>query len=324
VPTDPRSTLLWIDRRQARFARAVIERAGLKVVAVGSPPESGQTDGAAGAFPDAELFSDIRQAVVASGASIGLLLTASPAEPGAEGSPADDPEFVGHCRHNGMRLFSTEPCPATTQQAAAEGAGDGVHILGLLRRSPVWLRAVDALENFGAIQTVSVAARCARDASTLGARLFDAMHLTHALLGLPESVDAAVAFHPTPGPSHVTPRSIRRLRGDLTANLRFGAHRAGAVTLSDRGGRWFRGVTLLGEAGCFRLDERGFEHIDPDGAVVDSSQASDDGPEDAAHAIATDLKRALDPHLPAPEPVDARTVLAICEAAQTEAADASS
>jgi len=36
VPTDPRSTLLWIDRRQARFARAVIEREAESIRSFGS------------------------------------------------------------------------------------------------------------------------------------------------------------------------------------------------------------------------------------------------------------------------------------------------
>jgi hypothetical protein len=290
--------------------------ADMKVVGVGAPAESTKSDTTdlGSHFTDAEPFSDIRQVVAKGDADVLLIMTAAHAEPGADVGLGDDLEFLNHCKHHNLRVFSTAPAPSTTRSDVPH---DAVRTLGLLRNTPIWLRATDALANFGPVQTVSVSSRCARDASSLGARLFDAMTLVHALLGLPESVDAALVTHPTPSAGQGPPRTLRRLRGDITANLRFGAHRAGALTLSDRGGRWFRGVTLLGDAGCFRLDEKGFEHLDPDGALVDASEPTD-APgtgESGAHAVATDLRRALDPHLPAPEPMDVRSVLAMCEAA---------
>jgi len=146
------------------------------------------------------------------------------------------------------------------------------------------------------------------------------MMTVHAVLGVPESIDATIITpHQTAGLHRAAPESIGALAGDLTANLRFSSPRAASLTLSDRGGRWFRGVALVGDSGCVRIDDDSFERIDQDGNTVDSTtelreQASpSDDP--AVRAVCRQIADAMNPRVPAPAQQDMREVLAMCQAA---------
>ena len=279
MPDDPTPTVLWLEPDQAPFARAVADGAGLRVDRVGCPPAAarGPAEAVAEAFPDAEPFTDLRLALGDREGGLALLLSAGPAEraPGDDApGPCDDPGFVGAARRRGVALLTTEPSPATCLEAARFGGADAlVPVVPLLRDAPAFRAATDALEDFGPVRTVGVSARCGVGAGSLAARLYDAMDLVEALLGLPETVDASVVSrHTTGAPGAPAPgASLRRVRGDLTAHLRHGPNRAAALVLSDRGGAWFRGVTLLGDEGCLRLDEQGFQRFDPEGRLVDES-----------------------------------------------------
>lgn len=321
-----RRTLLWLRPDQTDLARALAERIALDVAAIGSPPATRATpaaDAMGSAFPDAEPIDDLRHTLTSAQLDLALFLTADPPEPGAppDAAPCEDPEILRYCRGAGVIVATLEPSPASAlacRTLAEANLLAPIRVLPLLAHSPVLADAADAISTFGPIRTVAVAARAARPAGSLGARLFDAMHLLHALLGLPESIDAAYVPHqglaPQPG-THTPPESIRLLHGDLTANLRYPPGHAASLTLSSRGGRWFRGVTLLSDSGCLRLDETGFQRFDPQGELVDASEPRQiDGPPGLA-AIADALARLLDPHKPDPRPINLPPVLAMCEAA---------
>lgn len=323
-----RRTLLWLRPEQAQLARALAERVGLEIALYATPPASrstGAADTLAGAFPGAEPAGDLRHALTAPGLDLALFLTPEAPEPGAgpDTSPADDPEILRYCRTSGVTIATIEPAPATVMDwRALEDANllTPIRVLPLLAHTPVFADASEAISTFGPVRTVAVAARAVRRDGSLGARLFDAMHLVHALIGLPESIDATFIPHrqaPThQRPAHSPPESIRRLHGDLTANLRYAPGAAAAsITLSSRAGHWFRGATLLSDHGCIRLDETGFQRFDTEGAMVDSSEPRTIEGEPDIDAIASALTRLLDPHKPAPPPLDLPPILAMCEAA---------
>ena len=321
-----RRTLLWLRPDQADLARALSERVALDITAVGTPPAARGTpagDALRSVFPSAQPIDDLRHTLTSGGFDLALFLSADPAEPGAspDSAPCDDPEILRYCRGAGVIVATLEPSPASAMTCVSLGEANllaPIRIIPLMAHSPVLADASDAIATFGPIRTVAIAARAARPAGSLGARLFDAMHLVHSLLGLPESIDAAYVPHqgltPQPG-AHTPPESIRRLHGDLTANLRYPPGHAASLTLSSRGGRWFRGVTLLSDSGCLRLDETGFQRFDPQGELADASEPRQiEGPPGVA-TIADALGRLLDPHKPDPRPIDLPPVLAMGEAA---------
>jgi hypothetical protein len=319
------STLLWIDANQAAFAHAVAERAGLRVVGVAvAPGGAGEGPGAAELFPDAAHSSDLRATIARLKPELAVLLTARSAEPtaGKRGpSPAMDGGVRALCDAHKVRLVSLEPTPGSLDDLR-RAEWPGTEIVPLLARSRSYLDAVEAIEELGAVRTAAVTLLGGATAGSLGARLFDAMHLLHGLLGTPESIDAAHA----PVDARVAPPGatapLAEFVGDMTANLRFAGARAASVCLSSRGGQWFRGLTLLGEHGRMRLDERGFEIISPDGETRDASSARapvDASVRPAVRAVAEAIARTLDRHAPPLAPVPVREVLAMCEAATLSA-----
>ncbi len=325
------STLLWIDARQSAFAAAVAERAGLEVVGVAVAPGAPGSPGAAEApwaperlFPEASISTDLRAAIAELKPDLAVFLSGRGAEPtaGRRGAPPlMDASVRTLCETHGVRVMTLEPVPGSLDELRRlEGAA--VDVVPLLARSPAYLDAVEAIDQLGAVRTAAATLLGGAAAGSLGARLFDAMHLLHGLLGVPESIDAAHAPVDARVGAPPPTASLALLEGDMTANLRFAGARAASVCLSNRGGQWFRGLTLLGERGRMRLDERGFEIISPEGESLDRSsarEAVDESVRPAVRAVASSIARLLDRHAPTPAPVPIREVLAMCEAATLSA-----
>lgn len=330
----PRRTLLWFSSSQAALVRKVVELASLDVVGWGVSDAGGAGVGLAREAFAGEPLDDARRALMTVEADVALIATASA---GAGPSPLDDPALLRSCAEKGMKIASLEPGPGTTQaQAAMERAPasattDGapppplapiepVRFVPAMRRSKGFRAAAEAIERVGPARTLAIAMRGGHGQGSLAARLFDAMDLVLAILGEPESIDAANAGPASLAGVHLAPgERLRDLRGDITANLRFGSGRAASLTLSDSAGRWFRGVMLLGQNGALRLDDKSFELIDAAGQTVDRSRSriSSGAPDDpgAAEAIAEQVQMLLDPRAPRTAPTPALTVLAMCEAA---------
>ncbi len=327
-----RRTILWLRPDQATLARDLAARAGLGVVAFAAPPEARSTSAMqrlGDAFPDAAPIADLRHALTTETIDLALFLTPDPPEPGADpdASPTDDAEILRYCRASDVTVATIEPAPASVLDAVRlEEANllSPLRIIPLLAHTPGFADATDVMQACGPVRTVAFAARAPKRAGSLGARLFDAMHLVHALLGMPESIDATYVPHrslPAPQrPAHSAPQSLRRLHGDLTANLRYPPGSAAAtLALSSRGGHPFRGLTLLGDEGCIRFDESGFERYDMEGGLADASEPRRLEGEPDVDAIAAALIRLLDRHIPDPPPIDLAPVLAMCEAATLSA-----
>ncbi len=325
-------TIAWLDASQAGLVARVAELAGLRIVAAGGPRRGAAKGRSPGGEPalieGATGFDDLRHATATIDAKLLLAATSEPSEPGRTNHDhALDAEILKQCRGRSLLVVSLEPAPGSVVELASSRAGagsDGARFVPLLAHARSWANTSDALANFGAIRTVSIAARCAPGEGTLGGRLFDAMHLLHQLLGTPEQIDAAVvAGDAVQGLRPAPAETVAGLRGDLTANLRFAGGRAASLSLSDRAGPWFRAGAVLGEGGSIRFTESGFEHLSVDGTLVDESPAKPKPgsrkkatePVTAAGAIAEQIRRGLDPHTPAPEPYNLAGVLAMCEAA---------
>lgn len=330
-----RTALICLHPDQYGLARSLAERCELSIPFVASADPSRSAGPELNEFfPRAEVVRDLRHALAA--ADIGVVILGrlpGASFRGAAGADAalDAHEAIRLCVERGIRVISFEPVPTALGEARDAAAwGDLVRLVPLLRDARLFAAASDVLANFGPVRSVSFAARSGPGQGTLGARLFDAMLLVHSLLGLPESIDCSIV---SPGASvglHATPAdSLSRLAGDLTANIRFAGHCAASISLSDRAGRWFRGATLLGESGCLRIDESGFEVIDPSGRTIDRSPAK--APTKAARGTEPDplasavdvfaeaIDRVLDERVPRPAPMDLGAVLSMCEAAMLSA-----
>ncbi len=324
-------TILWLDPAQIHFASQIADVTPLEVIAWGCPPGAARslTEDPAAAFPDADQYDNPRRILRDNEPALFLQLSPSPAaDANSDASPADDPEFAAECRERRITLASLEPTPPSVADCAGfsvVGAPEPARFLPLLFDSPILRGAAEAIEHFAPVRTVTISSRAPFYTGSLAARLFDAMHFLHALLALPESIDAAHAAPSAPGAGPpATNRSLRSIRGDLTANLRVGLQRAASITVSDRAGRWFRGVTLLGENGCLRLDEHSFEHLDAEGNLIDSSSVPPEilHPDPAVNAVAHALRRLLDPHRSPLAPIDHHAILAMCQAAVLSASTA--
>jgi predicted dehydrogenase len=324
-PSTGKRAILWLERAQEDFALALLQATGLVPSSIGVADASsrGRAEALSGAFPDAEQATDPRQALATTEADLALFLTPTGAR-----DALDDASVLASAVERGLKLATLEPTPASALDFARFekllGQDEPVRVIPALTRAPVFTHALDLLEQVGPVRTLSVATRCARGQGSLFARLFDAMDIVLSLLGEPETIDAAVCGPVVPGRVHLAPGdSLRDLRGDLTANLRYAGACAASLSLSDNAGRWFRGVTLVGHGGCLRFDDTSYEFIDPSGKTVDSSAASDRrgrknpgaAHDLAASACAQQIHAMFDLHAPRSAPRKTSTVLAMAEAA---------
>lgn len=308
--------IVWFEPGQETLVRTLAERAGLRIIASGAAGKS--------ALAGTQRIDDLRQALAGLDARVALL--ASSAGLGPSGG---DAELARLARSRGVKLLTIEPCPETVATCRAMGPEfwmDACPPLGLFLESGAVRGLRDALETFGPVRSVSATFLSGDACGGLGSRLFDAMHLVHAMLGAPDQIDASVV---TPGASSgvrfEVGDNLRTLRGELSANLRYAGVKCASLLLSDRGARWSRSATLLGAGGCVRVDESGIERVDAQGVVLERSArtAHPSAPGifeagmdlGAAEAFGASIERAVDQHAAKIPPFDREAVLAMCEAA---------
>lgn len=293
-------TLVWAESEQTDFIASVCARANLQIIAAGSPDAS---DGAKIALElNAEAERDFRQALRRDELDVVWLAA-------TQALAADDRRLV---RERNISVFSSEPRPGSLAEVATGAEADPSIFLPLMRRSPGFQAARDVLDAFGEPRCVSVTFRCGRGQGSLFARLFDAMDMIEALCGQAVQIDSTLS-----SPNAIVPDQLSGLRGHLTANLRFSENRSACIAVSDNAGRWFRGVTVLGEGGCLRIDDAGFEWIAPDASLTDRHESST--PTDACSIFVEQIRRRLDRLDASPAVIEAPTVLALCEATRLSA-----
>lgn len=314
----PPRALVWCDPGQGDLLALTLRRARVETALVASPRGGAAREIASGL--GAEPADDLRQAVLAEG--IGLIVLASVASPdAAELLPAEAPGELAPV----VVSFSPWPDSLIALRGDRGTRAWPVRFAPVMRRSPGWKATSEVLDAFAPASILGLSFRAAQRHATLAARLCDAMDIALLTLGEPETIDASVRGPRSRAGLHLAPGdSLPDLRGALSAHLRYADGRSAAVTIADNAGHWFRGVTLLGENGCLRIDDAGFEWIDPEGRVVDSARraetdAAAKGDDALAAILAAEIRGAIESPHEAPALGDVKTTLAMAEAATLSA-----
>ncbi|MEZ6244349.1 MAG: hypothetical protein R3B57_15060 [Phycisphaerales bacterium] len=314
-------TIAWLSPGQVDLVRAVRDAAGLQLVAVGCP-EKGRTGGVADEL-DAEPATDLRVALASGDAELALLTSLT--EFGGAGS--QDAGAIEAARARGMTITTLEPIPGSALELGSGGWTrsqhgvrpiDGVQLVPRMRQSRAMALAADALDAFGRVRVLRFESLCRGEHASLGGRLLDAMDLAHAMMGMPETIDAAFVGPNAPGVHAAPGDTLRSLRGDLTINLRFADGRAACAVLSDQAPRWDRSLVALGDEGQLAIDEDSLAWTNPAGEVFDTQRvepsASDRGIAPEVAAIVDAVMNLLESPSP-PPPIDYEALLAMAQAA---------
>lgn len=300
--TTPARLVVWADPDQATLIRDAATADDIELIGVGCDAPGAGTDLAREFGIDR--VDDIRAAVQHSEADVlwiagGLWL---------------DTAMFRLIDQVGRQLLTTEPQPGSIGElAAVTDEAAAARVVPLFRRSPGYRAAMSALDEFGStrgpVQCINIALRSGLGEGSLFARLYDAMDVVVALCGDPDILDAAFV-----GETGEVPETLGRLRGHMTVNLRFPENRCACIAISNRAGGWFRGVTVLGENGCLRINDDGFEWVAPDGRIVDSQHTRRLG--GPGSLVAVELQRWRE-HLDHGDvPLDHARLLALCETAR--------
>lgn len=297
----PRRIVAWADADQELLLRDFAERDSLQLLAVGC----NSSDGAARLSTALEVqrVDDVRRAALLDG-SDALWLA---------GAAELDAATLRMIRERGHTVFTSQPYPASLGDLPAQAEeATCVRFTAPMRRSEGYRFASEVIGEFGPARCVNVTMRSGIGQGGLFARLFDAVDVIESLCGEPEVIDAALVS-PMPGGSNIV-EDLAGLHGHMTINMRFSENRCACVAASDLAGTWFRGVTVLGDDGCLRISDDGFEWIAQDGQVLESHDAAQ--PSSPGSLIAEYMLRALDRLDVTDAPPDAARLLAICEAAR--------
>jgi len=286
---------VWGEPAQAEMVREAADEAELEIPAAGGPDPD-----ASARFAEAlgvERVDDLRAALQRD--DIDLVWLAA-----RDAIGNDDRAFI---RERGLVTISSEPRPGAFAEMQHPDEAATTTFAPLMRVSPGMLAAMDVLDEFGERRCLNIAFRGAGVEGSLFARLFDAMDIASLLCGDCEQIDASIAARRSS-----VPESPRNLTGHLTLNMRFPDHVCACVSASDQAGRWSRGVTLLGEGGCLRIDDVSFEWIAPDGRTIDKHESGERL--SPGKLVGRQVRRKLEQRdVASPGPDNAR-LLALCEA----------
>jgi hypothetical protein len=295
----PTRIVAWISRHQEPLLRDLLKCGNIQLVAAGSPDHG--LDGELLAQTDAERIDDLRRGIQRDDVDLVVHLASQPIE-------EDVRRLIVE---TSMRTMTIEPLFGTIAEAIGEPIPIGLPLFSPpARRSPGFRAAQDVLVQLGDVQCVSIFFRCGVGQGTLFSRLFDAMDLLQHLCGPVESINASLS-----GPLERVPEDLHLLEGHMTINVRFKPNRCACIALSNHAGSWFRGITVLGDGGCLRISDPGFEWIGRDGALLDRhDEAMVLTP---GMLVADQISRLLDDreHAQA-SPHDHVNVLTLCEAAR--------
>lgn len=324
-PTRPIAA--WLLREQLPFVRAVAERAGCLLVAVGSPQRGHSASIASEIGSECTAFDDPRSMLMQAPGEAVWLATGSGF---GAGHAQEDAAAIAAARSRNARVISTDPMPSNVLDLSSGWLRDSgsappahwVRFAALPRLSRPVREAAETLATFGAPRAAHVECWSSPLQGSLGARLIGACDFLSNLFGEAETVDAAyvgprtgAGIHPLPG------ETLADLHGDLFATLRFADGRAASVSCSNAAGRWSVGATLISDNGRLRFYDDGFEWAGPMGEKRDDmrlrgiTRGADDAESRSVAAFADSIARLLDPGLPDSSPTDVGSVLSIAQAA---------
>jgi hypothetical protein len=293
----PPRLLVWADLSQVPLIRDALAQSGATIAAVGSDTPAAAADVARSL--DVPAAGDLRASL--HDCEFDLLWLAS-SVPVTE----DERRLV---RQLGLQCISSEPPPPVHGEPESDApAARAPRLVPLMRNSPGYRAASEAIEQLGRRHCVTISMRSGPGEGTLAARLIDAMDIVDLLCGMPQTIDAALA-----GPLQGVPDSMADLRGHMTANMRFLENLCACVAVSDSAGRWFRGINILGEAGSLRITDAGFDLIAPGGEVLESHVEAFISP---GRLIGMEIGRLAEQAGWPQQPLDQSRLLGWCEAAR--------
>jgi len=308
---------------QAGVVARALRVAGVEAVGAGGPRRSGVEAARALGVP---LVDDLRAGLAS--ASADLILLADPDDLGLTGDRSGA-DAVLEARARGVVVASLEPIPSSAVElaggrwSATTGgvrAVDTVRVLPMTRRWGAFRELGDVLENFGRVRTARLTLDAPPTLGSLAARAFDAFELLLAVLGEPESIDAAFAApDAAPGVHAVPGESLRGLSGTLSALVRTSDGRAATVGIGNIAPADHGALTLLGPGGRLEIDPAGLRWFAPDGSLADQGREpalheASEG-DRAADRIGRALADLLDPSRAASPPIEIERVLACVQAA---------
>ncbi len=311
---------VWLDANQLALSRAIAQRAGLAIVALGGPAAERGRATSAGLGAERTL-DDLRSTLADAG---GGLAVACVLVLSRQGIGSDDLTALATAHTRRVVVAGIEPVPGRLEELTS-GAWQGRPglpraiergaALGRFRAGTAMRNAREMLAAFGAIRSAWVRCQATPCDGSLGARLVDGLDLLQDLLGEPEGVVAAAThLHAAQGADLTT------LSGELCITLTYPDGAVASVLATDRSHAWRRDLTLLGEAGVVRMNDDSFAWNHADGSLRDEWRSPDPRPPDlfesaSAEELARSLTRLLNPHAGNEPPGDFEGVLATAHAA---------
>ncbi len=313
---DPVPGVVWLNPQQESLAEHVVRAAGIDVIAAGCP--GARRAPAPASLLGVSLADDFRRTIADHPDAATLVLAADADVRDALTHPDSLARGVAESY---APIFTTEPL-AGTLNAVARLHGDHpkfsarVHRIPTFAAAPGFAATLASLESFGGPRSLDLACRAARGSISLGGLLLGAMEFVVLTLGEPESIDASISGLDALAGLRLAPgETLDRIAGDLSAHLRFADGRSAAVSLSDQGGVWFRGATILGAGGCIRADDRSMSRTDSAGEEIDESTPDSAMQVGLAGLLAREVRGRLEGRIVATPDVRVEAAYALAEAA---------
>ncbi len=313
---DPVPGVVWLNPQQESFAGDVVRAAGIDVVAAGCP-------GTRRAPAPASLLgvtpTDDFRRTIADHADTALIVLAADAD--VRDALTHPDSLARGVADSHAPIYTTEPL-AGSLNALARLHGEHpkfsarVHRIPTFAAAPGFVATLASLESFGVPRSLDLACRASRGSISLGGLLLGAMEFVVSTLGEPESMDASISGLDALAGLRLAPgETLDRIAGDLSAHLRFADGRSAAVSLSDQGGAWFRGATILGAGGCIRADDRSMSRTDATGEEIDESAPDGATQVGLAGLLVREIRGRLEGRIIATPDVRLEAAYALAEAA---------
>lgn len=315
-PAGSADTVVWLSPHQEALAAEIVRGAGLNVVAVGA---TGNRRAPAPASLLGLAPSDDFRRTIADHADTTLIVLAADAD--VRDALTHPDSLARGVAESPAAIFSTEPLALTLNDAARLHADHPtfsarLHRTPTFAAAPGFAAALASLESFGRPRSMDLAGRAATGTISLGGLLLGIMEFVVSTLGEPESIDASISGLDALAGLRLAPGdTLDRITGDLSAHLRFADDRSAVISLSDQGGVWFRGATILGAGGCIRADDRSMSRTDPAGDEIDETTPDGAAPSGIAALVIEEIIARHDGRLVATPIVRVEAAFALAEAA---------
>lgn len=238
--SEPIRLFVWAEAAQRDLIVRTVAAGGFHLLAAGGPEQSDAQS--LSQSLDVPAVSDLRQAALREDIDVLWLLSPQPIEPEERRLLQERPFLT----------VTSEPRPSPGPEGVEDIESAGfARVVPLMRHSPGFLTARQALDEFGPVRSAQACFRSGPDQGSLLARLFDAMDVLLMLLGEADQIHATHAALATPPPG-----AIASVNGQLAASLDCPDGRCGAILVSNCPGPWSRQLTIIGDGGSLEVDDQ--------------------------------------------------------------------